>query len=121
MSSVVNQLDFEQFGYQKGIPRVTLGVVAVVVDEKHRQENGDIDDIVSLGDEFRALCDAHDVPMSDLTTIKEKVWTVIEDGDVTVPHGKKVPKRDPTLPGPTPLYERPGEYWENLPRNTGRT
>lgn len=109
--SVVEHMDLTQFGHQKGIPRVTLGVVVVVVDEQHRQEALETSEIVTWSDEFRSICDNLDVSMSDLSTIKETVREVLEEGTVRV--GTKMPRRDPALPSPTSADDLPDSYWED--------
>jgi hypothetical protein len=113
VNSVVNQLDLEQFGYQKAIPRVILGTVAVVIDENHR-DPVDFKDLISRSDSFRSTCRAHDISMSDLNTIKQIVRSQLDSGDVQIPLGKKIPKRDPSLPvDPIPADELPDSYWDN--------
>lgn len=114
VDSVVHGLNFERFGYQKGIPRVILGTVAVVIDERHRAHGGDLDSLVSRSDEFRSIRDSLDLSMSDLSTIKETVREELNEGNVRIATGPKVPKRDPALPGPTPIDEQPDFYWENF-------
>lgn len=109
----VEQLDFERFGYQKGIPRVTLEVIAVLVDDYHR-EITDLEQRVSWSDEFRSVANSHDVSMSDLSTIKEKIKEGVENGDIHVPRGPERPRRDTVLPNPTPTDELPESYWDNL-------
>lgn len=109
--SVVERLDFSKFGQQKGLEGVTLGVVAVVVDERHRQR---VDgDIVSFTDDYREICDSVGVSMSDLATIKKIVREALDNGDVTM--GPLESRRDPLLPGPTPVEEYPREYWDGRP------
>lgn len=110
--TVVENLNLDRFGNQKGIPRVTLGVVAVVVDEQHRAEAEDSNEIVMWTDEFRTLCEKHEVSMSDHSTIKAKIREILETE--SVPMTSAPGKRDPALPGPTPLDERPDEFWEEL-------
>ena len=109
VTGVVKQIDYSCFGNQKGIPRVTLGVVAVVVDEQHR-DISDISDLVQRTDEFRSVREAHDISMSDIVTIKEKVRDAIQENEGLVTVADKKPMRDPALPDPTP--EKPPQYWE---------
>jgi hypothetical protein len=108
--SVVKSLDFSKFGQQKGLERVTLGVVAVVVDERHRQHDDVDGDIVSFTDEYREMCDSLEVSMSDLATIKGIVREALDEGDATV--WQREPRRDTHLPEPTPVDEYPREYWD---------
>ncbi|WP_135823214.1 hypothetical protein [Halostella litorea] len=107
--TVVQDLDFTQFGHQKGLIRVTLGVVSVLVDEQIRETGPGEDDFISWSDEYREICRKHDISMSDLSTIKEKVREALDEGEV-IPE-KGTPKRDPALPGPTPRDELPENYW----------
>lgn len=104
--SVVENLDLTRFGQQKGLIRVILGVVAVVVDEQYRQVGDEVGEIISWTDEFRDICEKYDVLMSDLSTVKEKVREN---------PGQKIDlkRRDPALPDPTPKDELPESYWEN--------
>lgn len=110
---IVQNIDYTRFGQQKGIVGVTLGVVAVVIDERVRSPKS-LDEVVARSDEFRGVCDSNDISMSDLTTIKEKVREALEEGAVHIIEGEGMVKRDPALPGPTPLKDRPDDYWENL-------
>lgn len=107
--NTVENIDYSRFGHQKGIGRVTLGVVAVIIDEQQRQNASDTPEIVSWTDEFQEIRRANDVSMSDLSTIKEKVREAVDDGEVV--KGPRRPKRDPLLPGPTPPDEYPDRYW----------
>ena len=109
--SVVESLDFSTFGQQKGLEGVTMGVVAVVVDEYYRQHEDAAGEIVSFTDEYRQICSSFDVSMSDLGTIKDLVRESLEEGDATI--GRREPRRDPNLPDPTPIEEYPREYWDN--------
>lgn len=108
--SVVESLDFSKFGQQKGLERVTLGVVAVVVDERHRQRDDVDGEIISFTDEYREMCDSLDVSMSDLATIKGIVREALDEEDATV--WRRDPRRDTLLPEPTPMDEYPREYWD---------
>lgn len=108
--SVVKSLDFSRFGQQKGLERVTLGVVAVVVDERHRQHDDVDGEIVSFTDEYREMCDSLEVSMSDLATIKGIVREALDEGGATV--WQREPRRDTHLPEPTPVDEYPDEYWD---------
>lgn len=109
--SVVESLDFSMFGQQRGLEGVTLGVVAVVVDEHHRQNEDVAGEIVSFTDEYRQICSSLDVSMSDLSTIKGLVREALDEGVATI--GWREPRRDPHLPEPTPAEEYPREYWDN--------
>lgn len=108
---VVNTLDFSKFGQQKGLEPVTLGVVAVVIDERHRQQEDVDGDIVSFTDKYREICGSVDVSMGDLSTIKKLVRESLDEG--TAAEGQRDPRRDTLLPEPTPVGEYPREYWEN--------
>ena len=110
--AVVESLDFSKFGQQKGLERVTLGVVAVVVDERHRQHDNVDGEIVSFTEEYREVRNSLDMSMSDLSTIKEIVREALDEGDITVERGQ--PRRDTHLPDPTPKQEYPRRYWEEL-------
>lgn len=114
VNSVVNQLDMEQFGYQKGIPRVVLGTVAVVIDEQHRDLDN-FEDQVSQSDAFESARESLDISMSDLNTIKEIVRDQIDD-DVQIPHGPKIPRRDPSLPT---TFEESYD-WKRVEKKTGK-
>jgi len=109
----VEQIEFSIFGNQKSIIRVVLGTVAVVIDENVRPPD-EFEDAISRCDKFREIREAHDISMSDISTVKEKVRQSIRDGDVSIPHGIRIPRRDPTLPGPTPYEDMPEEYWKSL-------
>jgi len=111
---IVEQIDFERFGYQKAIQRVVLGTVAVVMDEYISPPDA-FDELIARSEEFRSAKSALDVSMSDLSTIKDRVREMIEEGDVHIPEGKSIPRRDPTLPAPTPYDEKPAEYWQKIP------
>jgi len=108
--SVVESLDFSKFGQQKGLDRVTLGVVAVVVDERHRQHDDVDGEIISFTDKYREMCDSLEVSMSDLATIKGIVREALDEGGATV--WQREPRRDTHLPEPTPVDEYPREYWD---------
>jgi len=114
VSHVVGKLEFERFGYQKGLVPVILGTVIVVIDERHRDIE-DMEDTISWSNEFRQICDAHEISMSDLTTIKEEIRYQVIIHDIRIPSGEKLPKRDPSLPSSTPLNERSEAYWNNIP------
>lgn len=114
VKGVVQQLDFDRFGHQRSIDRVTLGVVAVLVDERLRQSDS-YDDLVSRSDEFQNACDALDVSMSDLSTIKKEVRAAFEEWAVFIPQGEMRVKRDPDLSGPALRSELPDAYWDSVP------
>jgi len=111
---IVEQIDFERFGYHKGIQRVTLGVVAVVVDE-HLRSKAETHDLVQWSDAFRETRDGIGVGMSDLETIKEIVREELDEGNVEIPYGRPHRRRDAALPSPTPPSERPDAYWDEQP------
>lgn len=111
--SAVTHLDLDRFGNQKSIPKVTLGVVAVIVDEQYREDADDLDQFVSFSDEFQSICDNHDISMSDMGTVKRIVREELETRPVPVT--TNVRRRDPALPGPTPASEKPREYWDEFP------
>ncbi|QLC35768.1 hypothetical protein EFA46_016040 (plasmid) [Halarchaeum sp. CBA1220] len=108
---VVDWIGFSQFGQQKSIPKVTLGVVAVVIDERHR-ETDDLEDMVSRSTTFKEMRDSLGITMSDLGTVKQKVRDALGDREVIL--GPNCPKRDPLLPGPTTADDRPREYWDGI-------
>lgn len=112
---VTRSLDFERFGQQRGLEGVVLGVVAVVVDEENRQEKED-PNLILWSDEFRDLCDEHDVSMSDLSTIKQLVRERDQKGQKSpgLTAISRMPRRDPALPDPLPPGEKPDEYWDEL-------
>jgi len=114
VTHVVEALEFERFGYQKGLVPVILGTVVVVIDERDRDVE-DMEDTISWSDEFRQICDSHSITMSDLGTVKEEVRYQMIIHDIRIPHGKKLPKRDPSLPSSIPLNERSQVNWDSLP------
>lgn len=67
---IVEQLNLEKFGFHRAISRAVLGTIVVVVDERKRQFMED-PELVSRSDEFREVCDQHNVSMSDLSSIKK--------------------------------------------------
>lgn len=111
VTEVMEQLDLSPFGSQRGIERVTLGVVAVIVDEIERDEFGPEREIVSRQEEFKGLRKQHDVSMGDLTTIKEIVRNEMSEQRIALGGN---PRRDPNLPGPTTIDDRPDEYWNEM-------
>jgi len=110
--TAVEKLNLDRFGNQKAIPKVTLGVVAVVVDEQHRADEGQTEELVRWTDEFRGLCDTHDISMSDRTTIKEIVRSELDAEPISLVSGPR--SRDPALPGPTSYEERPDIFWDEF-------
>lgn len=111
--AVVEQLDFERFGYQKEIQRVVLGTVAVVMDEFIRPPET-FEEAITRCEPFQSTKSALGVSMSDLGTIKDRVREMIKNGDVTIPEpAPENHRRDPALPAPTSYSEKPEEYWEN--------
>ncbi|QCC57322.1 hypothetical protein DVR14_01190 (plasmid) [Natrinema thermotolerans] len=110
MISVVQSLDFSRFGNQKALIKVTLGVVAVVIDEREREAES-FNELISRSPEFRSICDSHEISMSDLSTVKPRVREALDEGEVIIPQGEELTNRDPALPGPTPTEERPEVYW----------
>ncbi|WP_434531919.1 hypothetical protein ACODNH_23605 (plasmid) [Haloarcula sp. NS06] len=111
---IVEQIVFERFGYQKAIQRVVLGTVAVVMDE-YISPPDTFDESIARSEEFRSAKNSFDISMSDLSTIKDHIRELIEEGEVYIPEGKSIPRRDPTLPAPTSYDEKPAEYWQNIP------
>lgn len=111
VTTVMEQLDLQPFGSQRGIPRVVLGVAAVIIDEHARADQGLDREIVARHDDFRDLCTKHDVSMSDLTTLKKIVREQLADQRVGLESWPR--RRDPALPGPTTIEDRPDEFWEN--------
>lgn len=110
--STVQELDFSRFGQHKNIAKVTLGVVAVLVDERVREPES-MDEVVSRSDSFKSLRESHEVSMSDLSTIKSNVREAIDDGDAYIRYDDEPLNRDPALPSPTSVGERPDEFWED--------
>lgn len=112
---VIGQLDFEQFGNQKELAGVSLGTAAVVVDEYQRDGGtGETPDtILRFSDEYSSVRESLELSMSDLNTIKQTVREQLESGAVQLSKTVGVSQRDPALPEPTPLSERPDEYWDN--------
>jgi hypothetical protein len=110
--NVVESLDFSKFGQQKGLERVTLGVVAVVIDEQHRQRDDVDGKIISFTDKYRNICESHGISMSDLASIKKIVREELSEGEAT-PY-RREPRRDTNLPKPTP-DQYPHEYWDEHP------
>jgi hypothetical protein len=111
--TVVQNLNLDRFGNQKGISRVTLGVVAVVVDEQYRTAGDDIGEIVAWTDEFRTFCENHDISMSDLSTIKQNIREALATPSASMSFAPK--RRDLALPEPTSPTNLPDEYWERQP------
>lgn len=109
---IVEQLNLDRFGNQKAIERVVLGAVVVVVDEWHRQEQDEVEELVQWCDKFRDICDQKDVSMSDLTTIKAKVRESAEEGRISV--GPDRPRRDPALPDPAGIERDSVVFWKNV-------
>ena len=110
--STIQKLDFSRFGQHKNIAKVTLGVVAVLVDERVREPES-MDELVSRSDSFKSLRESHEVSMSDLSTIKSDVREAIDDGDAYIRYDDEPLNRDPALPAPTSVGERPDEFWED--------
>jgi len=108
--AAVKNLDLDQFGNQKSIPKVTLGVVAVIVDENYREGAEDLDQFVRRSEKFREVRDKHGISMSDLSTVKQIVRDTL--GSQPVPVHSEGGRRDPALPGPTPPSDLPAEYWD---------
>lgn len=111
--NAVKALNLDKFGNQKSITKVTLGVVVVIVDEHHRDGAEEIEQLVSFSDEFRTICDKHDIAMSDLSTVKQIARDELASRHVPVT--SEVLWRDPALPGPTAPSDKPREYWDRLP------
>jgi len=108
---IVEQLNLDRFGNQKAIERVVLGVVVVVVDEEHRQTLAN-PELVQWSDEFKRMRKNREVSMSDLSTIKQKIRELTEGGEIHV--GPERPRRDPALPDPTSIEERPDGFWKSF-------
>ncbi|WP_157575453.1 hypothetical protein [Haloferax sp. Q22] len=111
--NAVKALNLDKFGNQKSITKVTLGLVVVIVDERHRDGAEKIEQLVSFSDEFRIICDKHDIAMSDLSTIKQIARDELSNRHVPVT--SEVLWRDPALPGRTAPSDKPHEYWDRLP------
>jgi len=103
--------DLDVFGNQKNINRVTLGFVAVLVDERIRDPDS-IDDLVERSSEFQEIREKHDVSMSDFSTVKQSVREVLDKEHLK--ESREVRNRDPALPDPTAPEELPAEYWEAI-------
>lgn len=84
VASVADEIDNRPFGHHRALERVILGVVVVVVDERHRQDLPDVDEFVYRTDQFREICRKHDISMSDLSSIKENVREALDSGEVMV-------------------------------------
>lgn len=113
VANVVRDIDFARFGQQKALQRVILGIVVVVVDEQRRQDDPEIDEFVQWSDEFREICESLDISMSDLSSIKQNVREALDSETFTT--GPRRPRRDPALPGPASIDERPRRFWDNVP------
>lgn len=111
--SVMGDLDLTQFGHHREISRVVLGVVVVVVDERHRQRRVQASEVVSFSDEFKSLCKEQGVSMSDLTSIKQSARDALDTGRISI--DPQTPKRDPALPGPSLPRDIPKKKWDNYP------
>jgi len=112
VANVVEGIDFSRFGQHRALERVILGVVVVVVDEQRRQDDPDMDEFVLWSDEFREICESLDISMSDLSSIKENVREALDSE--TFKTGPRRPRRDPALPGPASIDERPRRYWDSI-------
>lgn len=110
--AVIKSFNLDRFGNQKSITKVTLGVVAVLVDEHHREGAEELDQLVRRSEEFREIRDKHEISMSDLNTVKGIVRDILSSEPVPV--SSDVRRRDPALPGPTAPGDLPRQYWENL-------
>ena len=110
--AAVKNLDLDQFGNQKGITKVTLGVVAVLVDENYREGVEDFDQLIRRSEEFREVRDKHGISMSNLNTVKEIVRDTF--GSQPIPVHSEVRRRDPALPEPTNPSDLPTQYWDEL-------
>lgn len=111
--AAVKNLDLDRFGNQKSITKVTLGVVAVLIDENYREGVEDFDQLVRRSEEFCEIRDKHGISMSDLNTVKEIVRDTL--GSQPVPVHSEVRRRDPALPGPTTPSDLSAQYWDELP------
>lgn len=119
----VHRLDFSKFGQQKGLERVTLGVAAVIVmDEREKllkrgsepTKEPPEDFWLTRTDEFKQIRKAHDITMSDLSTVKDIVREELDGRTYDPSHIG--PLRDPHLPKMT-VADRPDEYWEEVHPN----
>lgn len=117
--NAVSNLDLDRFGSQKGIQRVTLGVVAVLVDEHHRSGVEELDKFVFRSNEFQERCETYGVSMSDLNTIKQVVREQLEKQ--SIPRTPGTSRRDPAMPEPTQPDEFPRQYWDELPAQSWAT
>lgn len=140
ISRIMDALDLTRFGRVKAIEIVTLGVIRDWVTERrleHTPDSVDPENIwISWTDEFQDMMEAHEISMSDLTTVK-RVFREQYDLKArrSVYRGGPAPTVDPNLPRSSkPLSEqseevrtaffenrqekfeeKPDEYWENAP------
>ncbi|EMA44452.1 DNA-directed RNA polymerase epsilon subunit [Halococcus morrhuae DSM 1307] len=99
-------LDFSQFGSQRAVETVALGVIRYVVNKDRLERNPEAT-WVSHEDQFQELMESCNVTMSDLTTVKRIALNQIPN----LQAGGSTPKRDPNLPhGST--RSRSDEWWE---------
>jgi len=110
--NAVTSLDLDLFGNQKAIQKVTLGLVVVLVDEHHRSDADNLDQLVYRSDEFQEICDTHGVSMSDLKTIKRVAREQLEEQSISRTTGAT--RRDPAMPEQTQPDELPQQYWDEL-------
>lgn len=89
----MRDLDFSQFGSQRSIETVALGVIRYVVNKDRTERNPEAT-WVSHEDKFQELMDDCGVTMSDLTTVKSVALEQIPN----LQAGGRVPERDPHLP-----------------------
>lgn len=109
--NAVKSLNLDAFGNQKNLTKVTLGMVAVLVDEQYREPD-ELDDLVARSDEYQSIRDTHDISMSDLNTVKQIAREELENQQVSLTSG--IRRRDPALPDPTDPDDLPRQYWEEL-------
>lgn len=114
---VMGGLDLTAFGSQRGVPKVALVVVRHVVDVEVRRQLGiddagvgdlDEDELASLheryrdasiteDEDFRALCERHDLDVTSLNRLRRVLKNQLDDGLRGAAFGRD-PNRDPHLP-----------------------
>lgn len=85
-----------------------------MVDEQHRQRFDVEGEIIGFTNDWTRVRDSAGVSMSELSTVKQAVREALENGEAQKCQ-RRSPRRDPLLPEPTPVNERPEEYWHNVP------
>lgn len=89
----MRDLDFSQFGSQRSIETVALGVIRYIVNKDRTERNPEAT-WVSHEDKFQELMEDCGVTMSDLTTVK----SVALEQMPNLQAGGRIPERDPHLP-----------------------